>query len=468
MHKDFIFKLQLVSKSGIMLAEIPKSTDATASQLSGGIMSAIMAFSKEVHKRDIEAISYHDRSVIFVPIENLILVAEVSLSISPELLTFMIQIIKEKAEFILHDINNDNINPDEAELKLQHIYDSQWFHSLLEDIGMEKTLSDANLSDFNVNTDNFNIISFNGNHPEIELINTMLVNHKKYLSDRTLYCGFILLRDVNRGAFVFASKSENKIRVGILSVVEDKISNLFKLSPVLTTLSRKYYEERPNGPAHILLEQLSQVHDVSEHQSPEVTRSNNIEEVNKILKDFDKVIFSTVVGDPVVLVGDRDKIHQIVEVLRMFSSHQLIEVIPWLEGKSIGKHITGMSKEKYEEIKDTLDDTIIIGNTETKKIQTSRIRSNKYIRKLCDRTKMLTYKQAGDIINGELQLITNYTINASSSVINKKENLLSALEDLKSSIGDSAQYEIIQSMLVRINSWLNLVIHDQSYDDQWI
>jgi hypothetical protein len=127
-----------------------------------------------------------------------------------------------------------------------------------------------------------------------------------------------------------------------------------------------------------------------------------------------------------------------------------------------------MSKEKYEEIKDTLDDTIIIGNTETKKIQTSRIRSNKYIRKLCDRTKMLTYKQAGDIINGELQLITNYTINASSSVINKKENLLSALEDLKSSIGDSAQYEIIQSMLVRINSWLNLVIHDQSYDDQWI
>ena len=74
----------------------------------------------------------------------------------------------------------------------------------------------------------------------------------------------------------------------------------------------------------------------------------------------------------------------------------------------------------------------------------------------------------GDIINGELQLITNYAINASSSVINEKDNLLTALEDLKSSIADSAQYEIIQSMLVRINSWLNLVIHDQSYDDQWI
>ncbi|MHA1802107.1 MAG: hypothetical protein ACTSWJ_10245, partial [Candidatus Heimdallarchaeaceae archaeon] len=69
-------KISLVTSSGLLLASKPESVDDTQQILATGLMTALISFSKEVHHRELQAISYHDRKISFLRIFDFVLIVE--------------------------------------------------------------------------------------------------------------------------------------------------------------------------------------------------------------------------------------------------------------------------------------------------------------------------------------------------------------------------------------------------------
>lgn len=469
MHTQFIYKLQLVSLGGLMLSEIPKSEDVAASQLSGGIMSAIMSFSKEVHQREIASLAYHDRNIIFASVGEFYLITEVTTAVNTELLNKLIAVLKEKSIKYFEGYDQMSLRPHIADEKLLEIYNSDWFHGLFASLGVEQSLLNAKQSVFKISGD-YKTMEFNGSSEEITIACEMIKNHSKYNLDPPIFCGFVMMRELNRGAFVVSIRGDNT-RGGILSVSEDKISNLFKLTPLFTTIFRSQYDKNNDINIPELLDLLSQIHDVSDLKKKDLSSKINLLDImNNKIKDLDKIIFQTIIGNRIVITGQKENVVDLINTIDMFTSHQITEIVVWLEDDEIGKNITGMSLDKFTELSNAnkIESSVMVVNLDDNKLSGNVVRSNKFIKKLIDRTKKLSYKQAYDIIANELELIVSYGINVTTYTPQTKDILLSNLQDMKGSIGDGSQYDLIQNLASRLNTWLRCVIYDQSYDTDWI
>ena len=69
-------KISLVTSTGILLASKPEVIDDTRQILATGLMTALISFSKEVHQRELQSISYHDRTVSFIRVHEFVLILE--------------------------------------------------------------------------------------------------------------------------------------------------------------------------------------------------------------------------------------------------------------------------------------------------------------------------------------------------------------------------------------------------------
>jgi len=72
------FRLSLVNSTGILLATKPDIEDKTKHVLATGLISAIISFSHEIHKRELQSIAYHDRTILTTRIgEDYIFILEI-------------------------------------------------------------------------------------------------------------------------------------------------------------------------------------------------------------------------------------------------------------------------------------------------------------------------------------------------------------------------------------------------------
>ncbi|MHA1200817.1 MAG: hypothetical protein ACTSQF_15985, partial [Candidatus Heimdallarchaeaceae archaeon] len=69
-------QLSLVTASGLLLASKPESADDTQQILATSLISAIITFAKEVHRQELQSISYHDKSISFVEVHDFIFIME--------------------------------------------------------------------------------------------------------------------------------------------------------------------------------------------------------------------------------------------------------------------------------------------------------------------------------------------------------------------------------------------------------
>ncbi|MHA1258424.1 MAG: hypothetical protein ACTSRO_02085 [Candidatus Heimdallarchaeaceae archaeon] len=70
----FNIKLSLVTSSGLLLASKPEIEDDTRQILATGLVTALISFSKEVHQRELQSISYNDRTVSFLRFEEFVII----------------------------------------------------------------------------------------------------------------------------------------------------------------------------------------------------------------------------------------------------------------------------------------------------------------------------------------------------------------------------------------------------------
>ena len=65
-------QLSLVTDSGLLLASKPEELDDTRHILASSLISAIITFAKEVHRQELQSISYHDKNISFIEVHNFV------------------------------------------------------------------------------------------------------------------------------------------------------------------------------------------------------------------------------------------------------------------------------------------------------------------------------------------------------------------------------------------------------------
>ncbi|OLS23787.1 MAG: hypothetical protein HeimC2_25260 [Candidatus Heimdallarchaeota archaeon LC_2] len=481
MHKDsiisnLILKLQLVALGGLMLAELPEPTDQTRSQLSGGIMSAIMSFSKEVHNKEIEALSYADRSIIFIPINDFTIVAEVSSTVSKENLTRLIEEFRVRTELYFIGLNSDGLGVSEAEQILNQIYRSDWLEETITGLGYQRPLigEERIVIKFNHQSLEYNLIEGPDNSDLIKKVINMINFHSIDGPVKEDHCaGFLMVPTIRKAIFLVHFKGETNSDLGLIIVPSEKASKLFRLTHMMQLETDQYHDNTKNPDLVKLMKQLSQIrdHDAEYDEKLASLEAKKLNFLEDYVKDVDKILPQVVVGNSVLVVGDEEIVDEVIMGLHHFGEHIVVPHIRWLTGgDEIGNGLTGLSHTKLKELKDAgkVPEGMICIDTDSKKFDGQKIKSNKFLKELFKSSKNLPRAQASEIIKNQLYIIVSFAMTGTSYAFNPKSELLSLLQDMKGSIKDNSQYELIQNLIEIVNPWIKAVINEVTLDDVWI
>ncbi|MCE7734025.1 MAG: hypothetical protein GPJ54_04045 [Candidatus Heimdallarchaeota archaeon] len=473
---DLVLKLQLVAAGGLMMAELPKPEDDARSQLSGGIMTAIMAFSKEVHDREIEALAYADRSIIFIPMGDLTIVAEVSSSVSKENLNILIQEFKIRSELYFLGLDSDTIGVSEAEGILNQIYHSDWLEETITGLGYERPFAneDCIVVKFDHTNYTYDLIAGVDKPDIIKKAIDMVHFHDIDGPHSEDYCSGFVMFSVNRqAAFVVHFKEDNESSLGLLIVPQERAAKLFRLSPLMQLETKEYYENSSKRNINDLMRNLSLVrdHDAEYVEKIRSLEGNKLSFLENYIKDVEKILPQIILGDRLLIVGKEEIVDEVIMGLHHFGEHIQIPHIRWLTGgDDIGPGVTGLSPEKLSELKgmNKIPEGTICVDVSNKNFEGKKLKSNKFLKDLYKRSKNLPRAQASEIIKNQLYIVVSFAMTGSSYAFKPKIELLTALQDMKVSIKDNGQYELIQELLGVVNPWIKAVVDEIVLDDVWI
>ena len=115
-------KSSIIGKSGIPIASKPDNESNIQQQLlESGLITAILTFSKELHKQEIQSLTYHDRITSFIEFKELFLIVEITTAIDAELRNRILTIVQKNANKLLKIRSEKNLSSGEGELILEEI-----------------------------------------------------------------------------------------------------------------------------------------------------------------------------------------------------------------------------------------------------------------------------------------------------------------------------------------------------------
>ena len=118
----FNIKISLVTSSGLLLASKPESVDDTDQILATGLMTALISFSKEVHHRELQSISYHDRTISFIRLFDFAIIIETLAeddALSEEQIKQLLEHLQTYISPHLENVDPKTLTEGQAELILQ-------------------------------------------------------------------------------------------------------------------------------------------------------------------------------------------------------------------------------------------------------------------------------------------------------------------------------------------------------------
>lgn len=82
---------------------------------------------------------------------------------------------------------------------------------------------------------------------------------------------------------------------------------------------------------------------------------------------------------------------------------------------------------------------------------------------------MTTPKDSAKALKTSLQEVHNIAFDITKFItLSTKKETLEKLTSYRNEINESSKYELIQSIAIMMNPWLNDVIMDQSFDSDWL
>ncbi|NVM01904.1 MAG: hypothetical protein HWN67_06190 [Candidatus Helarchaeota archaeon] len=133
---------------------------------------------------------------------------------------------------------------------------------------------------------------------------------------------------------------------------------------------------------------------------------------NLVPKNLDKVINALILGDPVIVTGDKTLVKLIIDTISIFCVERTPEIIYWTKDYMLGDIIGGPSK-----LEDIFKTSILV---DLKKGKVNGGESNKFCKKLINRAKYLDSEQAEQKIKNSIK-----------SFISAKNELLEMVEEDK-------------------------------------
>lgn len=468
MSTTLVKKISLVSKQGISIAEVPKSEEAAKEQLAAGLMSAMLAFSKEVHQRELERLSFHDHTVSFLKVGdegNFFLVVEINASAKDELANEILRQMLEKANSELDNVGMEDLPFNVAEELLNELYSRDWISSTLDSLGIEKPFVDSEILGFNINLDPNakQVIESDDNKSYYAAISKFLLDARETINnDRKYLTAFIPMEKPKKLVHYIVSRFlDDRIEVGLLDMDVTKAKTLFRLTPLINREIHKYLEQNPDEGFENMLETLKNTHDIAKGEiAGEDDASLKFLEKN-MKKKLDHVLHSVVTGERIIVVGDKFSVKIFSQSLYIYSQHLTTDIVDWLvEDTQIGFGITGMSVAKFKELESSITGEYTLVNLDSGKVQGGT--SSKFLKKLQNDAKNLPFQDSVKYIGKSLSDLVSYALKVTSFVLLEKAEAIKSLNELKKEIKNDDQFDIIVKLAKQRNPWLETIIHEIS------
>jgi hypothetical protein len=436
---SLIKKIIVIGHGGVALAEFPQ-TDDDQTQLESGLLTAIMTFAKEVHKSQIETLSFHDRTVCFIPSNTCTLIVQYANILDNLLMSKINEKIKLEADHLLANKNAIDV-PDILDELLEKSMSQEWIDKVLDSFGLPRPLLDAEIIDVN-------------NSAIADKVNNILKNMNGLKQPF-----MVNLSQEQKVLYVLPNDYDTKA----ISLDISEATTLFRLAPIL---NKEVEYLKTNGvDLENVIDRLIKTPDLGWKFSKQTEEAISMTFVNDLLKKkMDRILSSIVKGEPVIIIGDKLPVRIVVLTLQLFSTHLYTEVIEWLREDSydISNGTNGMSMVKFDELinakKITADYTVV--DLHKKKVIGGE--ENGYLKHLFKDVMGLSLSAAKTIIQTELDDIVNTSLNITELLTKDLETATQEFKNIQSKVRNKDKFSLIVSLSSQRNPVLQKLVDNIS------
>ena len=356
-------QLSLVTASGLLLASKPETADDTKNILATSLISAIITFAKEVHRQELQSISYHDKNISFVEVYDFIFILETKVEetlFTERQLVQLLEQIKLSASPLLEDRDETLISEGEAELILEHVLHDVFNLPLFF---TKNPLRDSEPLVFSLihfdETDTEIIESVGKKETVLETLE-MIGKHRLLHSFDDKYTGILIFIPSRKTSeLIVVEQAEMRTNVGILKFKPELDHTVFRLFPIIEEKLRILSNQEYNFEMLDILDVIQNIEDSGNHFN-----QIDIEELSlnflgtAIPQDLDNVLYSVITGRKTILIGDKLTVKLTIDTLSIFNQHLAVRVYSWLNNTDEAKiavseldaSLHGMSNDTFSNL----------------------------------------------------------------------------------------------------------------------
>jgi len=445
-------KISLVTSSGLLLASKPEVADDTRQILTTGLMTALISFSKEVHHRELQSISYQDRTVSFIRVHEFVLILETFYEesvLSETQLGELLEKLQSCIAPILDGVDPDKVTEGEAAIILDRcLHDVQLPHYSIT----EQPLQIAESTQFTLihSKKGWEIEDEISEGSYITLIAQMLDSLKVYKKCKNQLTGILThLPDQNRTVYIIVDTDGQKSKVGVIKTPRELDWVLFRLATMMNDILKEMSQSKKEVDMQKIIDTLKNVDDpgnwLSRIDLDDLSPSFLERTVGKSL---DKVIYSAIVGDSIFVIGDKPTVKLVIDTLSIFTQHIQNSVNVWItkndlvhNGKcDLSAKMCGMSSSVFDSLVEdgfiSEKDTIV--NIVTGKINGTK--SSTSFKRLYDTIKKLSVAELVTKIELELEKLVSFSLELTTISLVDENKGKAKLKELNSKSGYSNSF----------------------------
>ncbi len=357
-------QISLVTSSGILLASKPEVYAETQQILATSLISAIITFAKEVHRQELQSISYHDKNISFVQVLDFIFIIETRVEetlFSDKQLTQIMEQIRLSAEPMLFEKDENLLTEGEAELILEHIlhdiYNLPLFFA-------KNPLRDAEPLIFSIirfDESDFEIIETVGKKEDaVEILNMLQKYDLNQEFQEKLACILLLAPEKKHSALVVIDSKGAQAILGILKFPRELDYIAFRIFPLISEKIKILAEQDSQFEMLEILDIIQNIEDSGNYFSSVEVEDLSLAFLNNAVDGkLESILYPVIVNETVLVIGDKLTTRLVIDTLSIFNQHIVSEIIQWADedfdiigdNQILNTGIYGMSLSQFEKLK---------------------------------------------------------------------------------------------------------------------
>jgi hypothetical protein len=357
-------QLSLVTSSGILLASKPETFTETQHILATSLISAIITFAKEVHRQELQSISYHDKNISFVQVFDFIFIIETKVEetlFSDKQLTQIMEQIRISAEPMLFEKDENILTEGEAELILEHILHDIYNLPLFFTKNPLRSAEPLVYSIVKFDETDFEIIETVGKKEDaFEILNMMQKYDLNREFQEKLSCILLLTPEKKHSALVIIDSKGAQAILGILKFPRELDYIAFRIYPLIKEKIEILADQDNQFPMLEILDIIQNLEDPGNFFSTVEVEDLSLAFLNNAVDGkLESILYPVIVNESVIVIGDKLTTRLVIDTLSIFNQHLASEIIQWADedfdiisnDEKLNSGVYGMSLPQFEKLK---------------------------------------------------------------------------------------------------------------------